>query len=653
MSLRALIAVTHLLGAGHLTRAAALARALARAGHDVTLVSGGMPARLIDMGGVRSVQLPPVCTVGTDFRTLLEENGRPVAPEQLHSRRHLLANTLDELRPDVVVTELFPFGRRVLAQEFVELVERARAQRPAPLILASVRDILVAPERRDRVAEAHARLRTFYDAVLVHGDSSLVPLDASWPLDDGVRPLIRYTGYVDAGPPAGEADGDADSASDIVVSGGSSAAGLPLYRAAIAAGPLLAERRLRVLVGAGVPDGVFAELRGASGGNVAVERARPDFRHLLAGAALSVSQSGYNTVVDVLRSGVRAIFVPFEAGRETEQRLRAERLKTLGLAEIVPEADLSAATLADAVRRALGRPPANAAPISLDGAQRSVAIVEELARERATKPASARRPSRWDALDSALAQFADAGRPVPFWWRDDDAVAHTPQLDRLLALAGRLELPLALAVIPASLQGSLVERLADEPLAAVLVHGLSHANHAPPGHKKAEFGRHRSLGQLAGDAAQGLGSVRAAFAGGAMPVFVPPWNRLTPELPALLPGLGFAGLSTFGERRASVPGLTHVNTHIDPIDWRHGRGLRPPEALVAEVARIIQASAGGANRAGPIGLLTHHLVHDEATWAFCEELLGRLAAHPSVRFHTAESVFLRNNVAAGLSTYRR
>lgn len=649
MSLRVLFAVTHLLGAGHLTRSAAIARAFARGGHDVTLVSGGMPAPLIDTAGMRLVQLPPVRTAGTDFRSLLDENGGPIVPERLESRRRSLADTLDEFCPDVVVTELFPFGRRVLAQEFMALVERARTQRPEPRIVASVRDILVTPERHDRVAETHARLRRLYDAVLVHGDPDLVPLEASWPLEDGVRPLIRYTGYVDADEPVAGPDGAAEAGGDIVVSGGSSAASMPLYRAALAAGPRLAEHRLRVLVGAGVPEVAFAELQDAAPANVAVERARADFRRLLAGAALSVSQSGYNTVVDMLRVGVPAVFVPFEAGRETEQRLRAERLQALGLAEIVSEAELSAVTLAAAVRRALQRGPRAAAPIRLDGAGRSVALVEELARQRASPRVPARLPSPWQALDAALAGLAEARTPLAVWWRDDDAVAHTPRLDRLLALAGRLDVPLSLAVIPKSLQPSLVERLTEEPLAAVLVHGLSHANHAPSGEKKAEFGPHRSLERLAGDAARGLESIRAAFARRAVPVFVPPWNRLAPDLPPLLPGLGFIGLSTFGDRQARIPGLAHVNTHIDPIDWRHGGGLRPHELLVAEIAQMVLASASSANRAGPIGLLTHHLVHDEATWAFCENLLGRLAAHPSVRFHTAETVFSGDNLAAGLS----
>jgi predicted glycosyltransferase len=651
MSLRVLIAVTHLLGAGHLTRAAAVARAFARAGHDVTLVSGGMPANLPECAGVQTVQLPPVRTAGTDFRTLLDENGQPIAPERLELRRHGLAAAIDAVRPDVVVTELFPFGRRIVAQEFMRLVEGARAQRPAPLIVASIRDILVAPGRPDRVAEAHARLHTLYDAVLVHGDPQLVPLEASWPLDDGVRALVRYTGYVDADEPVGAPGGRQTADGEIVVSGGSSAAGMPLYRAALAAGPRLADQRLRVLVGAGVPDAALRELRGACPTNVTIERARPDFRRLLAGAALSVSQSGYNTAVDVLRTGVRAVFVPFEAGRETEQRLRAERLQALGLADIVPEAELSGAAVADAVRRALRRSPGTATGISLDGAVRSVAFVEELARARTGSPrmAPARRPSRWQPVETALDRLAAAGTPLAVWWRDDDAVVHTPQLDRLLTLARRFDVPLALAVIPGSLRDSLVRRLADEPLASVLVHGLAHANHAPPGEKKAEFGPHRSLERLATDAAQGLASIRTAFAGRAVPVFVPPWNRIAPDLPALLPRLGFAGLSTFGERRTRIPGLAHVNTHIDPIDWRHGRGLRPQDTLVAEIAQIIEACARDANRAGPIGFLTHHLAQDEATWAFCADLLGRLAAHSSVRFHTADAVFLRDNPVAGLS----
>src|SRR5437763_10098993 len=114
MSLRILIAVTHLLGAGHLTRAAAIARAVARAGHEATLVSGGMPAPLVSAESVRLVQLPPVRSKGADFANLLDASGAPVGPDYLADRRRILLAALDAAAPDVVVTELFAFGRRVL-----------------------------------------------------------------------------------------------------------------------------------------------------------------------------------------------------------------------------------------------------------------------------------------------------------------------------------------------------------------------------------------------------------------------------------------------------------------------------------------------------------------------------------------------------------
>jgi predicted glycosyltransferase len=650
MSMRVLIAVTHLLGAGHLTRAAAITRAFARAGHEVALVSGGTRTPLVSTAGVQTVQLPPVRIVGTDFRSLLDEDGQLVGPEHLAARRRLLVDTLHDLRPDVVVTELFPFGRRSLADEFMELVTVARALRPRPLILASIRDILVVPDRRERVAEVHDRLRTLYDAVLVHGDPDVVPLHASWPLEDGLRSLVHYTGYVDCDGPIGGARGAHNADGDIVVSGGSSAAGGPLYRAALAASHLVPAHRLRILVGTGMPEPAFADLQRAAPENATVERARSDFRRLLARAAVSVSQAGYNTVVDLLRTGVRAVLVPFEAGRETEQHLRAECLQSLGLAEVVSESDLSPAALADGIRKALRRPGPRVTSIRMDGAERSVAVVEELVRSRSTPslitPAS--RPNG-HALDAALERAAECGTRLAFWWRDDDAVAYTPRLDQLLALAQRLNVPLSIAAIPALVQDSLVQRLADEPLASLLVHGLRHANHAPSSEKKAEFGPHRALEGLGADAAAGLAAMRAAFGASTLPIFVPPWNRITSQLAARLPQLGFVGLSTFGERRACIAGLSHINVHIDPIDWRAGGGLRARDGLMAQITHLLADRAQpGRRRAEPIGLLTHHLVHDEATWTFCEELLERLAAHSSVRFHSAETIFLGDNAAPKL-----
>jgi hypothetical protein len=293
----------------------------------------------------------------------------------------------------------------------------------------------------------------------------------------------------------------------------------------------------------------------------------------------------------------------------------------------------------------LGRPLPPSHAIGLDGAERSVTVVEDLAKKRF---GSAGPPHRsvarldWRALDDALSRAAERGAALPFWWRDDDAVAHTPHLDRLLALARDFDIPIALAAIPARVEPSLAARLAEEPLARVLVHGLAHANHALGDAKKAEFGSHRPLARLVEDAREGLRLGRRHFGDRLVPVFVPPWNRVAPDLVERLPRIGYRGLSTFGERRAPEPAraLMQVNTHIDPIAWREGRGCKDIGALAAELAQAVASRAGSHGEPEPIGLLTHHLVHDEAVWRFVEELLSRMAEQKIMRFLDADAMFV-------------
>ncbi|HZW47901.1 MAG TPA: glycosyltransferase [Microvirga sp.] len=639
--MRVLIVVTHLLGAGHLTRAAALARAFAQAGHATTLVSGGGPAQPAGLDGIAFVQLPPVRITGTDFKTLLDEDGAPIHNFRLAERRILLLETLRMFRPDIIITELFPFGRRVLADEFLTLLKDAQSLDPRPLILCSIRDILATPSKPERIEETHARILEHYDAVLVHGDAQIVPLEATWPVDERLRPLIRYTGYVDEDPEPL----DQKNREGILVSGGSSAASLPLYRAAIAAAPEIADRPWRILIGRGVMEADFVALRESAPAHVTVERARPDFRTLLAQAELSISQAGYNTVVDLLRSNARAVLVPFEAGHETEQRLRAERLKALGLAEIVPEAELSSPRLAEAVRHSLSRQLSLPPRIALDGARESVAIAESLSLAR---PAL-HRPIDWSPVDQALDRARDRGCAIRFWWRDDDAVADTPRLDRLLALSRHAKASLALAVIPHRLEASLGERLQNEDTAFALVHGWSHVNHASVGEKKAEFGAHRPVEAMTAEAGRALQVAREKLDRKLLPVFVPPWNRISPELVQQLPRSGFAALSAFNDRTAACPadGLLQVNTHIDPIDWHGTRSLADRDRIVASlVVAIDRRARGEADREEPVGLLTHHLVHDDVIWAFCEELMLYLAAREVPILPPGEVFSMRNRITA-------
>jgi hypothetical protein len=237
------------------------------------------------------------------------------------------------------------------------------------------------------------------------------------------------------------------------------------------------------------------------------------------------------------------------------------------------------------------------------------------------------------AASAELAHWRSEGLTLPIWWRDDDAITPTPALERLLALAGEFDAPLHLAVIPEPATRELADRLRTASSAFVLTHGWRHANHAPSDQKKAEFGPHRPLGAMLDDIAAGHRRVGDMFGKQALPVFTPPWNRIAPDLVNALPKLGFAAVSTFTPRASKFAndGLLQVNTHLDPVAWKSGGGLLDPVLLDAQLARELEARRlGSTDNAEPYGLLTHHLVQDDATWAFTatvvETLLGSGAA---------------------------
>lgn len=229
----------------------------------------------------------------------------------------------------------------------------------------------------------------------------------------------------------------------------------------------------------------------------------------------------------------------------------------------------------------------------------------------------------WQRLADELERWTLAGRQPRFWLRDDDAIIPTQALDRLLWLTARAGVPVALAVIPALTDGRLEDRLASETLATVLVHGWAHENHAPEGRKKQELGTHRPVEQVCAELAAGLALLERLHGQKAAPMLVPPWNRIAAEVIPGLPALGFSALSVFGAPFAAP--LAVVNSTIDIIDWHGTRGGRDHAILVGEI--VLQLQSGFSGDGAAIGILSHHLVHDEAAWLFLEMLFQVTNAH--------------------------
>jgi predicted glycosyltransferase len=375
---RVLFYVQHLLGIGHLKRSATLVRALAAAGLDVTFVSGGHEVPGLRVGGATFVQLPPVRAVDVYFKILVDANDAVIDDAFRARRRDVLLQTFRETRPDVIVTELFPFGRRQLRFELEPLLEAAHATNPRPRIVCSVRDILVEPDKPERIEEMLERIERHYDLVLVHGDPGLIPFDVTFPLADRIADRIRYTGYVveEAAAPRAEI-----AREGVVVSAGGGAVSETLFRAAMAARPLtrLKDAPWRVLCGYALPDDIFRALAADAPAGVTVERARPDFIQLLRGAALSISQGGYNTMMEVLATRTRAVVVPYAGGLETEQTLRAKLLAERGALGVVDETDISPVAIAAAAEAMLDRAAPETVALDVAGGPKSAAIIAGLA----------------------------------------------------------------------------------------------------------------------------------------------------------------------------------------------------------------------------------------------------------------------------------
>lgn len=248
--------------------------------------------------------------------------------------------------------------------------------------------------------------------------------------------------------------------------------------------------------------------------------------------------------------------------------------------------------------------------------------------------------SAWDALTRELDLWGQAGKSADFWWRDDDAHQPSPALDRLAATAQGA--PIGLAVVPAKLIDSLSQDIDKYGNMAVLQHGYSHQNYASPSDAKIELGPQRPLAHTLGDLATGWARLEAVFGPRALPVLVPPWNRLAPGLVPLLPEIGYRGLSMYGARSRPepIPNLVQVNTHVDIIDWRGGRGFLGDDAVLGRAVDFLaRRRTGQVDANEPTGILSHHLVHDDACWAFLERLVALIEAHGAARWQCPADLF--------------
>ena len=143
----------------------------------------------------------------------------------------------------------------------------------------------------------------------------------------------------------------------------------------------------------------------------------------------------------------------------------------------------------------------------------------------------------WDILNQELDQWQKDGRTAIFWWRDDGAGKLNNQLDRLLKLRKKLDISIALSVIPTLVDNLFWSRLSHEESIEILQNGYSHYNFADTYEAKTELNGTRPIEHILADLAVGM--QKLAQHPKALPVLVPPWNHIAPQLIPLLPEIGY------------------------------------------------------------------------------------------------------------------
>ena len=650
----------HVLGMGHFMRSMALIQGLSD--DQICFMNGGeIVPGLSFPPSVEVVNLPALQSEA-NFTTIRSVDGDLLESIQA-ARRQCLLDTFERFKPDLLLIELFPFGRKKFAYELVPLLARARRASSRTKVVCSLRDILVAKRDQERhETRVCALMNRYFDALFIHSDPDFQRLEETFFKTHELKIPIHYTGYVvQSSPLPSEArDGDAILKDDgdtplILVSIGGGRVGYNLLDSAISASAVLGSNQphqMIIFTGPYLPDDQFAALQDRVQGQAHIQLQHYTTRFLdyMERADLSISMAGYNTCMNILSTGTRALVLPFTGGGNAEQTTRATKLEALGALDIIGTDELHPQRLTAKIEKALSAAPRSPS-LNLHGVENTAACIAQLLSP--TEPVPVRSAPQLlrqrDAFQDGMADLRsyletcqEAGREWKFFLRDDDVDEDEETLRRLLELTLSHGLPLNLELIPSRLTDAGTVLLDHykrfcPTLIELHQHGWRHVNHEPTG-RKCEFGPSRHFHQQFEDIAQGKTWLEARFPDRFYPAFTPPWNRCTEETYQVLDELGFQVLS----KDNSNPPVTgyrfrDLSITLDLYRWKEGATLKAPREIVQTLMDQLQNEDPG-NAHQPIGLMLHHKVMDLDAFTFLERLLDELSRHPMIRFYTLQEL---------------
>ena len=372
----------HVLGIGHLFRSLEICKSLS--GHEVVLITGGPQITIRLPKHVRTFDLPEL-QMDSGFTGLLSSDQQASVGQIKEQRKQELLALFVREKPDVLVVELYPFGRKAFRFELDPVLEAISKNKFAACkVVCSVRDILVEKEDQHRHEDrALKTLNQYFDAVLVHSDPELIRFEETFFRFDDIRIPVVYTGFVAQKCPAGARKRirrqlDLDETQNLIIaSAGGGSVGAVLLDSVVEAFQRLpggSLNYLRIYTGPYVAKNDFESLKRRAGRRVTIEEFSHDFMSYLAAADLSISMAGYNTSMNILASRVRALVWPFSQNQE--QTLRAGRLAKIGALEVIEQQDLSPQRLERKISRSLSQRSTVSFNVNLEGAANTARWLE-------------------------------------------------------------------------------------------------------------------------------------------------------------------------------------------------------------------------------------------------------------------------------------
>ena len=391
----------YLTGMGHLVRSTEIARTLAKH-FRVYFINGGPP--------IEGFEIPPQVEL-ISLPALWLEDGKfqipadcPSVEEVKERRKNLLIQAFDRVKPDCLITEFFPFGRHKLFFELLPLLEHVKSTAPATKIASSLRDVIGRENLAQEAGTICKLVNSYFDLILFHADPRFQSFAESFPSHQELDCEIHYTGFVAQSPRETISPEDEELLAGIdkdnpliLTSVGGGRLGYELLEAVIAASPILEQHiphRIQIFTGPFLPEAQFIQLQQMAAGrqNVNLRRYTPQLLKYMEKADLSISLTGYNTTMNILRTGVRALVVPIgHYEQDREQLVRTNKLEQMGVVEVINPEELEPTNLARRILASLNKPPvANTAELfDLQGAQKTTAFLQELLQSKVSNVSNA------------------------------------------------------------------------------------------------------------------------------------------------------------------------------------------------------------------------------------------------------------------------